>query len=126
MKTTHTIIFIVLVAVIGGFLIWKMRGGTVADSGQYAALATCIKDSGATFYGAFWCPHCQEQKKMFGSAADLLPYVECSLPNGQGQNQTCTDAGVESYPTWQFADDSRLNGTQSLATLAEKTSCALP
>jgi hypothetical protein len=21
--------------------------------------AKCIKDSGAMFYGAFWCPHCQ-------------------------------------------------------------------
>ena len=46
--------------------------------------AQCLKDSGTIFYGAFWCPHCQRTKAMFGSAAKLLPYVECSTPDGKG------------------------------------------
>ena len=40
--------------------------------------AQCLKEEGAVFYGAFWCPHCQRTKAMFGSAAASLPYVECS------------------------------------------------
>src|SRR5687767_6111588 len=40
-------------------------------------LAERLDDSGAIFYGASWCPHCQEQKAMFGASADRLPYVEC-------------------------------------------------
>ena len=31
-------------------------------------LAERVADSGAVFYGASWCPHCQEQKAMFGAS----------------------------------------------------------
>ncbi|OGI76405.1 hypothetical protein A3C67_00930 [Candidatus Nomurabacteria bacterium RIFCSPHIGHO2_02_FULL_42_19] len=94
--------------------------------GVYDAFAQCLGDKGATFYGAFWCPHCQAQKKMFGSSAKLLSYVECSTADGKSQTQICIDKGVKSYPTWEFADGSRLTGEIALAELAEKTSCELP
>lgn len=94
--------------------------------GQLDDFATCLKDKGAIFYGAFWCQHCKNQKTMFGNSARLLPYVECSLPDGKGQNQTCNDKKVESYPTWEFADKSRETGEVPLKTLAEKTGCVLP
>ncbi|MFI5205343.1 MAG: hypothetical protein ACHQVK_00215, partial [Candidatus Paceibacterales bacterium] len=64
--------------------------------------AKCIKASGATFYGAFWCPHCKAQKDLFGSSVQYLPYVECSTPDGNSQLPVCTNAGVTVYPTWQF------------------------
>jgi len=95
-------------------------------SGKYTALATCIKDSGATFFGAFWCPHCKEQKELFGDAVSALPYVECSTPDGQGQLQACKDKDVKSYPTWEFKDGTRMTGTIQLNVLAAKTSCTLP
>jgi len=88
--------------------------------------AQCLKDKGAVFYGAFWCPHCQRTKAMFGSAASLLPYTECSTPDGKAQLQVCIDKKIESYPTWEFADGSRLTGERTLQELAEKTSCTLP
>ncbi|MFZ2886421.1 MAG: hypothetical protein WA021_01230 [Minisyncoccia bacterium] len=94
--------------------------------GKYDGLAQCLKDKGAVFYGAFWCPHCQEQKKLFGNSADLLPYVECSNPDGQSQTQICIDKEIQSYPTWEFSDGSRLTGEQQPAALAEKTGCELP
>ena len=94
--------------------------------GKYDGLAQCLKDKGAVFYGAFWCPHCQEQKKMFGNSADLLPYVECSNPDGQSQTQACNDKNIQGYPTWEFADGSRLSGEQQPQALADKTGCALP
>ena len=58
---------------------------------------------------------------MFGSAAPLLPYVECSTPDGKGQLQVCKDKNVTNYPTWEFADESRLTGERALQELAEKT-----
>lgn len=88
--------------------------------------AQCLKDKGAIFYGAFWCPHCQNTKRMFGSAADLLPYVECSTPDGKEQLQACKDKQINNYPTWEFADGSRLTGERTLQELAEKTACTLP
>jgi thiol-disulfide isomerase/thioredoxin len=94
--------------------------------GKLDGFAQCLKDKGAIFYGAFWCPHCQNQKKMFGRSARLLQYVECSTPNGQGQLSVCTDKKIEGYPTWEFVDGSREGGEVPLSKLAEKTSCALP
>jgi hypothetical protein len=95
-------------------------------AGMYDTFAKCIANTGTKFYGAFWCPHCQNQKREFGSSADFLPYVECSLPDESGQTQICIDKGVKSYPTWVFPDGSQLTGEVSLATLSEKTGCALP
>jgi hypothetical protein len=93
--------------------------------GRYDAFASCLKEKGAVFYGAFWCPHCQNQKAMFGKSARLLPYVECSTPDGRGQLSVCRDKKIQGYPTWEFADGSRETGEVSLAKLAEKTGCPL-
>ena len=94
--------------------------------GQLDSFAQCLTEKGATFYGAFWCPHCQAQKRMFGSSAKLLPYIECSTPDGQGQLQACKDKEVQQYPTWEFEDGERLTGEIPLTQLAEKTGCTLP
>ena len=89
--------------------------------------AQCITDSGATFFGADWCPHCTEQKEMFGElAAALLPYQECSSEENTSQTESCTLEGIEAYPTWEFSDGSRLTGSLPLETLAEETACVLP
>lgn len=95
-------------------------------NGKYDAFAKCIANTSTTFYGAFWCPHCQAQKKDFGSAAEYLPYVECSLPDASGQTQVCIDKGIESYPTWYFPDNSSSTGEKSLDFLSQKTGCPLP
>ncbi len=101
-----------------------------AGPGKYDTFAQCLKDKGAIFYGAFWCPHCQAQKELFGSSAKYLPYVECSTPDSQGQTQQCIDKKIEGYPTWELADGTRIpdeNGAGvTLETLSAKTSCPLP
>src|SRR3990167_6422137 len=89
--------------------------------GKYDAFAQCLGEKGAVFYGAFWCPHCQEQKALFGRSADELPYTECSAPNGKDQLEVCKEAGIKSYPTWVLQDGEVLHGTQTPQTLAEKT-----
>ncbi len=93
---------------------------------SYDAFTTCLADEGAVMYGAFWCPHCQDQKEMFGDSIDLLPYVECD-PNGKNaQAQLCVEKGVKSYPTW-IIDESKVEvGLQSFEALSELTSCPLP
>lgn len=94
--------------------------------GKYDSFASCLGEKGAKFYGAFWCPHCRTQKDLFGKSAKNLPYIECSTPDGNSQLAVCTDAGIESYPTWFFSDGSKENGQLTLEKLAEKTSCQLP
>lgn len=88
--------------------------------------AKCLEERGAVFYGAFWCPHCARTKAMFGTAVDQLPYVECSTPDGQEQLPVCAEKEITSYPTWIFADGTRLTGERTLLELSEKTGCQLP
>ena len=94
--------------------------------GKLDEFTQCLKDKGAVFYGAFWCPHCQNQKAMFGKSAKLLPYTECSTPNGKDQLAVCKEKNITGYPTWEFADGSRESGEISLQKLSEKTGCQLP
>ena len=116
---------IIAVVVISAVVAWKIYAQVTAVPGELDAFARCISDSGAKFYGASWCPHCQTQKELFGKSAKLIPYVECSVPGGQGASYLCRNAKVESYPTWVFADGSRVSGAQTLEYLAEKTACTI-
>lgn len=100
--------------------------GTVADHSELAALASCLKSRGVVFYGAFWCPYCKKQKALFGDAAGLLPYVECSNPDARGQTPICIQQGIRKYPTWAFPDGTRVIEKLSPQALAEKSGCAAP
>lgn len=116
-----------MVLLIGGAaLAYRAMSGPSVESGAYTGLAQCIRDSGAKFYGAFWCPHCQDQKRLFGDAGEFLPYIECSAPDGRSQLNVCAEAGIQGYPTWEFADGKRTSGTISLRSLAELTGCSVP
>ncbi|MDP3645467.1 MAG: thioredoxin domain-containing protein [bacterium] len=95
--------------------------------GQLDTFAMCLKDKGVIFYGAFWCPHCQNTKKMFGKSAKLLPYVECSTPDGKGQLQICKDKNIQNYPTWVGPmSTSTLTGERTLQELSDFSGCPLP
>ncbi|MDE2019702.1 MAG: hypothetical protein KGJ13_05155 [Patescibacteria group bacterium] len=94
-------------------------------NGTYDALAKCIASTTAKFYGAFWCPHCADQKREFGDAAKYLPYVECSLPDASGETAMCKAIGIGHYPTWIFPNGSRVEGVIPPAELANKTGCLL-
>jgi hypothetical protein len=89
--------------------------------------AKCLNAKGARMYGAWWCPHCSDQKEMFGYAFQYVNYTECSPPNDRRTvNEICKQAGVKNFPTWQFADGSRMEGPQPLAVLGDKAGCQLP
>ncbi|MBI5370127.1 hypothetical protein HZA85_02995 [Candidatus Uhrbacteria bacterium] len=97
-----------------------------AKPSRYDSFAQCLTDNGVKMFGAWWCPHCANQKKEFEGAFDKINYTECSEPGSQAMNQTCKDAGIEGYPTWEFKDASRLSGEQTLETLGQKADCSLP
>jgi uncharacterized membrane protein/glutaredoxin len=102
----------------GTFTVQSAQAGPV----PYAtALAKHLRNSGAKFYGAAWCPHCKQQKAFFGEQAmRFVPYVECS-PSGQPdgtQTPACQQAGIQSYPTW-IIDGRTYAGEYQLDKLAE-------
>lgn len=115
-------LFVVLLVILGFFVFFLKNN----KSGKLDKFVACLKDKKVTFYGAFWCPHCQNEKAFFGESAKLLPYVECSTPDGSSQLPICKQNKIESYPTWEFSDKSRLTGEVTLLQLAKKTGCALP
>ena len=107
------------------FIIILLVSSCAASDPVKDEFAKCLTENGAKFYGAFWCPHCAEQKKLFGGSIEYVDYIECSTPDRRGQTAVCQQAGIESYPTWIFNDGSRLDGVLSMETLSEKTGCSL-
>jgi uncharacterized membrane protein len=85
------------------------------------ALAVHLADRGVIMYGTHWCPHCQDQKAMFGGAARRLPYVECSMgAQGTPQTNECRNARITTYPTWEI-DGKRYEEVLTPLRLAELT-----
>ena len=95
---------------------------------QYDGFAKCLKDRGVKMYGAYWCPHCQEQKSKFKAAFKLVDYTECGVEGDISiRTQACKDAGIQHYPTWQFPPTGeRVERIFTLEELSDRTGCALP
>ncbi len=92
---------LVTAVVVAGLGAWQNGLLQPPENPRLKALAEHLEESGALYYGAFWCPTCQDQRRLFGRSADRLPYVECS-PNGRGGVVAfeCVSAGIAAYPTW--------------------------
>ena len=90
-------------------------------------LARHLKDTGAKMYSAYWCPHCYEQKKLFGVAAlDDLPFVECAPDGKNTQTAACQEIAAKAekllgqpfgFPTWEI-NSKFYSGQQTLQNLA--------
>ncbi|MEM6450840.1 MAG: vitamin K epoxide reductase family protein [Cyanobacteria bacterium P01_D01_bin.105] len=82
------------------------------------ALAAHLTEVGAKMYGAYWCPHCHDQKQLFGqTAAKDIPYVECAADGINAKPGICQAEGITSYPIWKVNGE-ELRGTQTLESLA--------
>ena len=114
MKILYGVIGVVVILA-GAFWVFKPAPSRALDS-----FASCLADKKVTMYGAEWCPHCQNQKKLFGDSFRLVPYVEC--PDNPS---LCLAKGINGYPTWIFPDGSSVAGEQSLKALSEKSTCPL-
>lgn len=108
---------------------------TKSQPGKLDTFAQCLGEKNVKFYGAFWCPHCQAQKALFGNSKDKLPYIECSTPDSKGQTEICKEKEIQSYPTWSSmvasttastTDEVFAPGEKTLQELAEMSGCALP
>ncbi|AFZ42748.1 Vitamin K epoxide reductase [Halothece sp. PCC 7418] len=83
------------------------------------ALAEHLSSIGAKKYGAFWCPHCFEQKQLFGKTAfDKINYIECDPRGVNPQPEACQAAKIQSYPSWEINGEI-YRGTQPLERLSQ-------
>ena len=94
---------------------------------KYDSFAKCLASKQAKMYGLYWCPHCADQKAMFGAAFHYVPYVECATKDNPHQvTAECKAAGAKLFPSWQFGTDPPKEGVLSLEALSDKTGCSLP
>jgi len=115
-KIFTVLVFAVSIVVLGFFV-------SRNDEPAYASLdefAQCLSEQGATLYGAYWCPHCQNEKKSFGDSIRYINYVECTEEPGR-----CTEAQVRGYPTWIFGNGKKLEGEQGLERLSLESGCPI-
>lgn len=117
------IFFVLGIAVLTSVL--GVTGGA-EDSSKMDAFAKCLAKQNVTMYGSFLCPHCDDQKKLFGASFKYVPYVECSTPGTRQMTFACRMAEIRFTPTWIFSDGERQTGLRSLQQLSTKTGCRLP
>ncbi|MBU5537381.1 MAG: hypothetical protein QW818_02265 [Candidatus Aenigmatarchaeota archaeon] len=114
---------LLVIGVIGYFAFTSITGRFV-EPGLYDEFAQCLTEKGAVFYGAYWCPHCAEQKKMFGPSIKFVKYVECDPKGKNAQPELCVENNIRGYPTW-IIDGKSYSGVQSLEKLSKLTNCPL-
>ena len=114
--------------------------GSIVAEGEAAqdlvAFAKALAASGTRYYGAAWCPHCTTTKELFQDGADFLPFIEVTNLDspvtlnavGNGTDTVLNPSGVpiNSFPTWEFPDGTRLQGEQTLATISQRSGVAIP
>lgn len=107
-------------------LVAAYLGGRYYRNHKYDAFAKCLATKQAKMYGLYWCPHCIEQKGMFGDSFHYVPYTECAIKGSSEMAAECKVAGVKLFPSWQFGAEPPKEGVLSLEALSDKTGCALP
>ncbi|WP_152592178.1 hypothetical protein [Nostoc sphaeroides] len=86
------------------------------------ALVRHLANMGAKEYVAWWCPHCHEQKLLFGKEAyqiisDSIK-VECDRRGINPHPDLCKAAKVPGFPTWVI-NGQQYSGVQNLKDLAK-------
>jgi hypothetical protein len=113
-----------------GILLILLAGAFIAGrhyrNHKYDAFAKCLAAKQTKMYGLYWCPHCIEQKEMFGDAFHNVPYVECAIKGSSELAPECKVAGLKLFPSWQFGMEPPKEGVLSLEALSDKTGCGLP
>ena len=91
------------------------------------ALAKHLTAKGAKMYEAYWCPHCHDQKELFGQqASSFLTHIECAKEGRNSQTDRCVAAKIEGFPTWEINGQKVTSGTKTLPELADLTGYAGP
>lgn len=96
----------------------NVAGTSTQDQDYAVSLAKYMTGKGMVMYGAYWCAHCQNQKKIFGNAFKYVDYVECDASGPSANPDECIAKGIEGYPTWTY-DGQKYSGEKSLSELSE-------
>lgn len=92
---------------------------TTTSTPEAVALAEHLSAIGAVMYSAWWCPHCHDQKQLFGQeASKTLTVIECAADGLNSQQELCESKGLQGFPSWEIKG--RIDsGAKPLERLAE-------
>ena len=94
---------------------------TTVSSKEKINFAKFLSDNNIVMYSAYWCPHCNDQKQLFGKkAVEELIIIECAKDGKDNKYNLCQQKGIEGFPSWEINDEI-YSGTVSLNELAEMT-----
>ena len=94
---------------------------TTSSSTQKIKFARFLKDNNIVMYSAYWCPHCNDQKILFGKeAVKELTVIECAQDGKDNNYKLCQTKGVEFFPSWEINGEI-YSGTRDLNDLAIMT-----
>ncbi len=103
------------------FLVFGVLAGCQkTEVAMHDNFAQCLTDKNVKMYGTERCPHCKEQKKLFGASFKRVTYIDCDK-----DSMKCNLAGVEWFPTRIGLDGVKRAGTQPLEDLAKNYGCSL-
>ncbi|MBH8563464.1 vitamin K epoxide reductase family protein [Nostoc sp. CENA67] len=98
---------------------WKI---TTTSGQAEIELARHLVKIGAKEYVAYWCPHCHEQKLIFGKEAYQIINdnikIECAADSPKAKPELCQAAKIQGFPTW-IINGKTYNGVQNLDELAK-------
>ena len=119
LKKSSIVLWMIAIIVLAILLFYNPFKSKNSDTGQYDSFAQCLTDVGVKMYGTEWCPHCQNQKKLFGKSFKFINYIDCDK-----NKQTCLIEGIQGYPTWKL-NGQGYTGEQSFESLAKISGCKL-
>ena len=94
---------------------------TTVSTKEKINFAKYLNDNQIVMYSAYWCPHCNDQKQLFGKkAVEELIIVECAKDGKNNKYKLCKEKGIEGFPSWEIKNEI-YSGTLSLSELAEMT-----
>jgi len=65
--------------------------------------AKFLKTNNVAMYSAYWCPHCHDQKQLFGQkAVKELIVIECAKDGKDSKFELCKTKGIEGFPSWEI------------------------
>lgn len=107
---------VAIAALIGVFVFYN---GLFVPNGKYDNFAKCLTEKGSILYMSKYCPHCKNQKDMFGSSVRFLKMVDCA-----NDQQACTNNAITAVPTW-IINGQRYTSEMQLESLSSISGCPL-
>jgi len=89
------------------------------DNSKIELFSKCLTDKGVVMYGSKYCPHCRNQKALFGDSFKYINYIDCTE-----NTKICAEKGITYVPAW-LINGKKYTGEMSLEKLARLSGCEL-